>query len=389
MRARLFDALIQRYRLVDPDHSDLERLLQFRSPSDLEKFQELLSFTPEDFMRMVDACKLGLVLSTSEHNLEQTLAFYQQEFNFTTNELKRLVVKYPATLGYSIERTVIPHVEFFEELGLGPEQYKHVLMRAPSAALNNSIEKTLQPRVEHLQELLDQAEGRAPRKPVRSSVGRPEAQPESMVGSGNWDDWGEEPPGRPEKPQSLAAQVILRFPQVLTVSEDNMDAHVEFLLGLGMSDADVGVVIRKHPQILTYKIERMEDVVLYFLDIGFRDEDIPKVVTRFPQAMSLSLENNLQKKCEFYIDNISHDLSPIVAMPSYLGMSLEKRIKPRYERLQDAGVSLEDSPAYTFLSLLFLSEQKFQARMEQHMDQDMFQTRLEQHLQEQGVTGEL
>jgi hypothetical protein len=65
------------------------------------------------------------------------------------------------------------------------------------------------------------------------------------------------------------------------------------------------------------------------------------------------------------------------------------RIKPRYERLQDAGVSLEDSPAYTFLSLLFLSEQKFQARMEQHMDQDMFQTRLEQHLQEQGVTGEL
>jgi hypothetical protein len=69
----------------------------------------------------------------------------------------------------------------------------------------------------------------------------------------------------------------------------------------------------------------MEDVVLYFLDIGFRDEDIPKVVTRFPQAMSLSLENNLQKKCEFYIDNISHDLSPIVAMPSYLGMSLEKR----------------------------------------------------------------
>eukprot|EP00873_Tetraselmis_striata_P037544 jgi/Tetstr1/457808/TSEL_044353.t1 len=359
LRRRLFDALVQRYRAQYPDSSDLERLLQFRDASDLEKYQEQLSFTQGDFMRLVEARSLGRMLSLSEYKIDQKLSFYQQEVNVSPEELKRLVLKYPATMGYSIERTVIPHIEFFEDLGIGVEQYKRILMQAPMAALNFSIEGTLQPRVAYLQELLQSA------KVTRTLGQDSKVRTERPAGS-DWDNWDKQPGGRAEKPQSLAAQAILRFPQILTISEENTDEHVQFLLDLGLSEANIGTAVRKHPQILTYKIQRMEETIVYFMDVGFSDQEIPRIITRFPQVLSLSLEKNIQPKCEFYMDHISETLSPLVHTPSVLGLSLDKRIKPRYERAKAAGISIQDLPATGFPKLLYMTEVNFAKYLAKH-----------------------
>lgn len=69
----------------------------------------------------------------------------------------------------------------------------------------------------------------------------------------------------------------------------------------------------------------MEETIVYFMDVGFSDQEIPRIITRFPQVLSLSLEKNIQPKCEFYMDHISETLSPLVHTPSVLGLSLDKR----------------------------------------------------------------
>lgn len=110
----MFQGIIKRYRLDGWE------------PQDLVKFQEHLSLVLEDFIKMAESRELHYMLECTEARLERCLAFYHLELGLSSEDLRRLVVKYPRVFSYGIETTVVPRMEFFEEIGLKQPHLKKV-----------------------------------------------------------------------------------------------------------------------------------------------------------------------------------------------------------------------------------------------------------------------
>ena len=90
------------------------------------KFEEHLSFAFRDYVRLAEAKQLNHLLSCSEARLERCLAFYHDEFGMDGEELRKLVLKYPRIFGYGVDTSVVPRMEFFEELGIHQSRLKKV-----------------------------------------------------------------------------------------------------------------------------------------------------------------------------------------------------------------------------------------------------------------------
>jgi len=345
---KLYKVLVDRFQLDSHD------------PQKLEKFQEYLGFSAEDFNRIGN--HLEWMLYCSSERLERVLSFYQVEFDLSNAELRKLVLKFPKIVGYGIETSVVPCMEFLEDLGIRGTHLKKILLRCPSIMMSYEPEASLRAKVDLLDELLSHEppscqERRAKRRASRrQGEARPSAPPGASASA-----WGEDDPagsvGRAPPPESTLAQVILRDPTVLTLSMESLQERVLFLRSLKMGDSDLATVIRRHPQVLRYSVARMQATVDFFEQIGLDRDGTRHVVVTLPQAFSLSIEDNLEPKCRYLLEEAEWDLSVLARSPSCLSMSLDERIKPRHELLRSIGVPLRPSH-------LYLSQGKFEERTE-------------------------
>ncbi len=105
-----------------------------RVPEDLIKFEEHLSFAFRDYVRLAESGQLNHLLNCSEARLERCLAFYHDELGMDGEELRRLVLKYPRIFGYGLDTSVVPRMEFFEELGIHQSRLKKAYIAATDAA---------------------------------------------------------------------------------------------------------------------------------------------------------------------------------------------------------------------------------------------------------------
>ena len=79
----------------------------------------------------------------------------------------------------------------------------------------------------------------------------------------------------------------------------------------------------------------MNERVQYFTSIGMSASQVAKVVSSNPNLLGLKVQTNLAPTYQF-LESVSatpNVLADIVAMPQILTYSLDKRIKPRYVKL--------------------------------------------------------
>ncbi|THU52179.1 hypothetical protein C4D60_Mb10t01270 [Musa balbisiana] len=97
------------------------------------------------------------------------------------------------------------------------------------------------------------------------------------------------------------------------------------------------------------------------MNFGFSLQDIFAVFRKHPIIWFLS-KKNICDKMTFLMKEAGCELTYIISHPVILGYSLEKRLKPRYEILNFLEQNKLLDKAYGLLSMIILSEKKFQSK---------------------------
>ncbi|KAH7653858.1 mTERF domain-containing protein mitochondrial protein [Dioscorea alata] len=230
-------------------------------------------------------------------------------------DIKRILLRQPQILEYTIENNLKSHVSFLVDIGIPQSRIGQIITAAPSL-FSYSVELSLKPTIRYLVE----------------EVGIK---------------------------RSNLSKVIQLSPQILVQRIDNSwTSRFSFLSKeLGAPRENIVKMVTKHPQLLHYSIEDGISPRIDFLrSIGMPDSDILKVLTSLTQVLSLSLEDNLKPKYLYLVNDLNNEVKSLTKYPMYLSLSLEQRIRPRHRFL----VSLKKAPKGPFpLSSLVPTDASF------------------------------
>ncbi|CAM8955783.1 unnamed protein product [Rhodiola kirilowii] len=240
---------------------------------------------------------------------------YLMSVGVKQKDIRRIILRQPQILQYTVENNMKSHVAFLVGLGIPESRVGQIITAAPSL-FSYSVENSLKPTVRYLIE----------------EVGIKK------------DDLG---------------KVIQLSPQILVQRIDvSWSSRYVFLSKeLGAPKDSVMKMVRKHPQLLHYSIEDgLLPRIIFLRSIGMRNDDILKVLTSLTQVFSLSLEDNLKPKYKYLVDELHNEVHSLTKYPMYLSLSLDQRIRPRHRFL----VSLKKAPKGPFpLSSLVPTDESF------------------------------
>ncbi|OVA15106.1 Mitochodrial transcription termination factor-related [Macleaya cordata] len=218
-------------------------------------------------------------------------------------DIKKILLRQPQILGYTVENNLKSHVAFLVDLGVPDSRIGHIITAAPSL-FSYSVEQSLKPTARYLVE---------------------------EVGIKRND----------------LSKVVQLSPQILVQRIDNTwNTRFCFLSKeLGAPRDSIVKMVKKHPQLLHYSIE---DGILprinFLRSIGMRNSEIVKVLTSLTQVLSLSLEDNLKPKYLYLVNELQNEVQSLTKYPTYLSLSLDQRIRPRHRFL----VALKKAPKGPF-----------------------------------------
>lgn len=163
-------------------------------------------------------------------------------------DIRKIIMRQPQILGYTLENNLKPHVAFLVSLGIPESRIGRIISATPSL-FSYSVEKSLKPTVRYLVE---------------------------EVGI---------------KKDDLS-KVVQLSPQILVQRIDTTwNRRFNFLTReLGAPRDNIVKMVRKHPQILHYSIEDgLLPRINFLRSIGMQNSDIIKVLTSLTQVTLLSL----------------------------------------------------------------------------------------------------
>ncbi|XP_076909304.1 transcription termination factor MTERF9, chloroplastic-like [Bidens hawaiensis] len=220
---------------------------------------------------------------------------YLMSVGVKTKDIKKILLRQPQILQYTVESNLKSHVAFLVSLGIQDSRIGQIITATPSI-FSYSVENSLKPTVRYLVE----------------EVGIK---------------------------RSDLSKVVQLSPQILVQRIDNSwNARYRFLSKeLGAPRGSIVKMVTKHPQLLHYSIEDgLLPRINFLRSIGMPNSDILKVSTSLTQVFSLSLEGNLKPKYLYLVNEVKS----LTKYPTYLSLSLDQRIRPRHKFL----VALKKAP---------------------------------------------
>lgn len=144
-------------------------------------------------------------------------------------------------------------------------------------------------------------------------------------------------------------KIVQRTPVLLLLSIDNNLVPTLKLLQerLNTSDTQLARLYSKAPEILACNYTTGIEPKLNWLQerLGLDNIQLARIVTSQPQLIMNSIPRNLDPTLIFFKECLGEEcaLAYLKKNPSSFGYSLEKRLKPRREQLQKAGIQLDVS----------------------------------------------
>ncbi|KAK6934551.1 Transcription termination factor, mitochondrial/chloroplastic, partial [Dillenia turbinata] len=229
--------------------------------------------------------------------------------------MKRILLRQPQILAYTVENNLKSHVAFSSGLGIPGSRIGQIITAAPSL-FSYSVENSLKPTVRYLVEEVD----------IKKSD---------------------------------VSKVVQLSPQILVQRIDvSWNTRYNFLSEeLGAPRDSIVKMVTKHPQLLHYSIEDgLLPRINFRRSIGMHNSDIMKVLTSLTQVLSLTLEENLKPKYIYLANELRNEVQSLTKYPMYLSSSLDQRICPRHRFL----FSLKKAPKGPFpLSSLVPTDESF------------------------------
>ncbi|ONI13626.1 hypothetical protein PRUPE_4G234100 [Prunus persica] len=230
-------------------------------------------------------------------------------------DVRRMLLRQPQILEYTVENNLKSHVAFLMSLGIPSSRFGQIIAAAPSL-FSYSIENSLKPTVRYLVE----------------EVGIKEK------------DLG---------------KVVQLSPQILVQRIDiSWNTRLNFLSEeIGAPRDSIVKMVKKHPQFLHFSIDDgLLPRINFLRSIGMCNADILKVLTSLTQVLSLSLEENLKPKYKYLVNELHNEVHSLTKYPMYLSLSIDQRIRPRHRFL----LSLKKAPKRPFpLSSLVPTDECF------------------------------
>jgi hypothetical protein len=308
---------------------------------------------------------------SAKKNLAPTILFLVRQLDLAPSELRTIVLASPSVLCYA-RPMLHKKLEFFRQtMGYSETETRELLIREPKL-WTAGVDTGLTPRWRFLSREME-----IPSDKLRLLV---QKNPRILLKSLDANL-------RPKlifffimtlnmEPQEVL-KLLLAYPRIL---EYNLDDHlrpiVQYLISLDFSAREVARMLLKSPRLVTHSLFKIKHVVGYLrFELGLQAPDVRRVLYQSPQLVGLTTTNlaekvdfleracgsgasirkvivgmptllnlNVQKNLEPKVDYLSAMLGKdelslaLDRLPTLLGYSLDKRIRPRLERILEAGV---------------------------------------------------
>lgn len=260
----------------------------------LIKYPELLGFKPEGTM--------------------STSVAYLVSIGVNPRDIGPMVTQYPYFLGMRVGTMIKPLVDYLVSLGL-PKKVLARMFEKRAYVLGYDLEETMKPNVNCL---------------VSFGIRR-----------------------------EALASVISHYPQILGLPLKAKLSSQQYFFNLKLKIDPEGFarVIERMPQIVSLNQNVIMKPVEFLLGRGISLADVAKMVVKCPQLIALQI-GLMKNSFYFFKSEIGRPMKELVEFPEYFTYSLESRIKPRYQRLQSKGIRC------SLAWFLNCSDQRFEERLQ-------------------------
>jgi len=290
----------------------------------------------EDLRELVVA--FPALLSYSRANLKSKIGFFRRIMKYDVKECRELFLKEPRLLRAGVKTGLIPRMQFLlRDVEIPMDKLRVIVQKNPLILLY-SVEQNLMPKIVYY--FLMQLQMNSTQV-AKLLLAYPQIldynlertiQPTTHYFINDLDFSNKE----------LAA-ILLKFPRLFTVSLRKIKHAVGyFRFELRLSPSQVKRVLYRAPTLLSLNTdEKINDKICYLQSsLGLNDEQTRTLISSMPNILGLSIEDNLQPKLDFLKESIGSESilrDTVLRLPTLLGYSLTNRIRPRVEAILEAG----------------------------------------------------
>jgi mTERF domain-containing protein len=274
------------------------------------------------------------LINYSDTNLARKVRFFTKHLGFTMEECRHLWTAEPKLVYAGVQSGLIPRMKFFlNELRLRKDQLRGIIKKNPRLLLY-SVDMNLIPKlVFHLILTLNME----PSKVRKIIISYP-----------NYLDYNLDEHILPitryfiqdlEYSSNEFSVILYKFPRVMTNSLRRIKSVVGYLrYQVGLSGTQVKRLLYQSPQIVSLRNEHLhQQIESLQLLFDLSDEEVTRVMVAMPTLLVLSVSKNLEPKRTYLFEAFGDDRAAVKAavlrLPTLLGYSLEKRIRPRVEAI--------------------------------------------------------
>eukprot|EP00557_Chaetoceros_sp_GSL56_P012899 CAMPEP_0176482726 /NCGR_PEP_ID=MMETSP0200_2-20121128/3531_1 /TAXON_ID=947934 /ORGANISM="Chaetoceros sp., Strain GSL56" /LENGTH=656 /DNA_ID=CAMNT_0017879065 /DNA_START=91 /DNA_END=2061 /DNA_ORIENTATION=+ len=302
------------------------------------------------FVRAMDLSKKDLktivvaypcILCYSVHNLANKISFFTKELGLNKEEMRELIISEPRLLCAAVNTGLLPRLQFLHKEMSIPLENLQKILRANPRLLLYSLERNLQPKF------------------ISFFIMRLYMQPKDILKLLTYYpliiDYSLENHMLPIARYFLTElefspmemkHILLKFPRIMTHSLFKIKHLVGYLrYQLGMNAKEVKRVLFQAPQVISLNTDKKVASKVEFLKDTFEltnDKDLRKVISGMPTILLCNTEENIRPKAEYLLKEFGGDRmemrQAVITLPTLLGYSLEKRIKPRMGQILDGGL---------------------------------------------------
>lgn len=271
-------------------------------------------------------------------------------FDVEKQDIGYVLMKYPELLGFKLEGTMSTSVAYLVSIGVNPRDIGPMVTQYPYI-LGMRVGTMIKPLVEYLVSL------GLPKKVLARMF-----EKRAYILGYNL--------AETVKPnvdclmsfgvrREALASIIAQYPQIigLPLKAKLSSQQYFFNLKLKINPDGFALVVEKMPQIVSLNQNVIMKPVEFLIGRGISPGDVAKMVVKCPQLVALQV-GLMKNSYYYYKTEIGRPVEELVEFPEYLTYSLESRIKPRYQRLQNRGIRC------SLAWFLNCSDQRFEERLQ-------------------------
>jgi len=164
---------------------------------------------------------------------------------------------------------------------------------------------------------------------------------------------------------SLTTSVIYENPKIFTLSTEKiLVGLVKDVEGMGLEKGSKAFA-RCFSQLSMLKRDTVKRKLENLRELGFTEEEVGILVKRMPKLLGLS-EDRLRQNLKFLVEEWKLPRNVILTYPMTLGLSMEKRLKPRLIALRVLMMknkSSKEAENYPPVYYMRVSERDFQCKV--------------------------